>query len=370
MKIAIIGSKGIPCSFGGVERYTDELATRLVKFGHEVLVYCRPWYSQRKRYQGVKLVYLPSLHTKHLDTISHTFLSLWDALWRQKVDILHIQGVGPALLTWLARLLRPKTKVVVTFHCRDSLHQKWGWLARRSLSLGEWMAVKIPQATIAVSRTLQEYCFSQRHNLVFYIPNGITRAARCQASLLSKFGLRPQRYLLTVCRLIPHKGVHYLIQAFNRLDNTNFKLVIVGEGSYTNDYTRQLRVLAGNNPSIVFTGNLDYQDLAAFYTNAYLYIQPSETEGLSLSLLEAQGLGCPALVSDIPENKEAIGSYGFTFKSTNMADLSKKLAYLLVHKDLVTETGLKAKQRVRKTYNWDKIARQTERLYEIVMRKG
>lgn len=369
MKIAIIGSKGIPCSYGGIERYTDELATRLVKAGHQVLVYCRSWYTQRKRYQGVKLIYRPSLPTKHLDTISHTFFSLWDALWRQKVDILHIQGVGPALLAGLAKVLRPKTKIVVTFHCLDRLHQKWGWFSRLMLYLGEVMAVKIPQVTIVVSRELQEYCFKKWHDLTFYVPNGIRYSQTRNLAVLKKYQLNQGKYVLTVCRLIPHKGVHYLIEAFNRLEKNDFKLVIVGDGSYTDNYVRYLKDLAADNPRIIFTGFLDYQVLASLYSRAYLYVQASETEGLSLSLLEAQSFGCPALISDIPANKEAVGQYGFTFKSGQIADLAKKLAYLLSHKQLIKEIGLKAKTLVRQTYDWNRIARQTEKLYEIVMRK-
>lgn len=369
MKIAIIGSKGIPCSYGGVERHTDELATRLVKAGHQVLVYCRSWYTQRKRYQGIKLIYRPSLHTKHLDAISHTFFSLWDALWQQKVDILHIQGVGPALLAGLAKILRPKTKIVVTFHCLDRFHQKWGRFSRSMLYLGEIMAIKIPQATIVVSRELQEYCFQKWHDLAFYVPNGIRRTGTRNLTVLKKYHLNGQKYILTVCRLIPHKGVHYLIEAFNRLEKNDFKLVIVGDGSYTDNYVRYLKDLAASNPQIIFTGFLNYQALAALYSHAYLYVQASEAEGLSLSLLEAQSFACPALVSDIAANKEAVGQYGFTFQSGNSADLAKKLAYLLSHQDLVSQTGLKAKMTVRQTYDWDRIARQTEKLYEIVMRK-
>jgi len=371
MKIAIIGSKGIPGSSGGVERYVDELSVRLVKLGHQVLVYCRGWYTDRKRYHGVKLIYRPTIHTKHLDTISHTWFSMWDALLKEKVDILHIQGVGPALLAGVAKILRPKTKIVITFHCRDSLHQKWGLISRACLKLGERLAVKVPAATIAVSRSLQDYVYKNWQDSVYYIPNGINSlAVKKQANLLAKFNLQPNRYLLTVCRLVPHKGIHYLIQAFNKIDNNKFKLVIIGEGAFTDSYSRQLKEGAASNANIIFTGSLDYKDLATFYQNAYLYVQPSETEGLSLSLLEAQSFGCSALVSDIDENKEAIGQYGFTFKNTNVNDLAKKISFLFSHRALVRETGVKARARVRQEYDWNKIARQTANLYEIVMKKA
>ena len=370
MKIAIIGTKGIPGSSGGVERYVDELSVRLVKLGHQVLVYCRSWYTDRKRYHGVKLVYRPTIHTKHLDAISHTWFSMWDALLKEKVDILHIQGVGPALLAGVAKILRPKTKIVITFHCRDSLHQKWGLISRAFLKLGERLAVKAPAATIAVSQGLQEYVYKNWQDLVYYIPNGISGVIiKKQMSLLAKFDLEPNRYLLTVCRLVPHKGIHYLIEAFNKIDNNKFKLVVIGDSSFTDKYSQQLREMAAPNHNIIFTGGLDYKNLATFYQNAYLYIQPSETEGLSLSLLEAQSFGTSALVSDIDENKEAIGQYGFTFKNTNINDLTKKIAFLLSHRVLVRETGIKAKSRVHREYNWNKIARQTANLYEIVMNK-
>ena len=157
MKIAMIGQKGMPAVWGGVERHVEELATRLVKNNHQVTVYSRSWYSQkRSKYQGVTLRFVPSIHTKNLDTITHTLFSTIDAL-RRDFDIIHYHGVGPALLSFIPRLLKPRAKVIVTFHCQDRLHGKWSFFAKIMLRLGEFAACKFPHETIAVSQTLQKY---------------------------------------------------------------------------------------------------------------------------------------------------------------------------------------------------------------------
>ena len=366
MKICFIGQKGIPTRYGGIERYVENLSAGLAKAGHEVFVYTRPYYTpkKQKKFQDVNLISLPSIHTKHLDTISHVFFATIHALF-QNYDIIHYQNVGPALLAWIPRLLKPRSKVVVTFQCLDRNHQKWGPASRFFLHLGEWAACKFPRQTITVSENLKEYCLKKYHTKTEYIPNGANPQVLNlkNSSILKKYNLEKGRYLLVVSRLIRHKGIHHLIRAFREL-KVNLKLVIVGSGSFTDGYVKELKNLAKGDPRVIFTGLKQGQDLNALYRNCYFYVHPSESEGMSLSILEAMSYSKAVLASDIPENFEVLQDVGLTFENRNINDLSDKLKVLIKNPELVIRLGLLAHEKVKKEYNWEKIISQTIFIYE------
>lgn len=372
MKIAMIGQKGIPAIFGGIERHVEELSEQMVQRGHEVTVYTRHYYTNPKRrnFHGVNLVSLPSLQTKHLDTISHVFLATLHALCHD-FDIIHYHGVGPSLLSFLPRIFRPGVRVVTTFHCIDRRHKKWGWFARLMLRLGEWAAVSFPHRAIANSRTIQDYCRQVYRKSMIYIPYGISGqylkrlAAR---EIKKKYGLKAGQYILAVSRLIPHKGIHYLIQAYKRLP-TKKKLVVVGGGFYTDAYVRQLKELAAGDPRIIFTGSQTGRLLAELFSNPYLFVHPSEAEGLPIALMEAAGYGNCVLVSDIPENMEVLQAgnevIGYAFKNKNIKDLQHKLAGLLRRPTETKKIGRLARKTILKQFNWQSTCRQTEKLYSL-----
>ncbi len=370
MKIAMIGQKGIPAKFGGIERHVEELSLQLVKRGHDVTVYSRPYYTRKslKTYRGIHLISLPTVLMKHFDAITHTFLSSLHAL-TQKFDIIHYHGVGPSLLSFIPRIFNRRVKVVATFHCIDRHHKKWGWFARYMLWLGEWASLTFPHETIAVSQSIKKYCFRIFGKKAIYIPNGISREflKKSKADLIkSKFGLIADQYILAVSRLIPHKGIHYLIEAYRSL-KTDKKLVIAGGSFYTDDYVKKLKEQAGGDPRIIFTGFQKGKILSELYSNAYLFVLPSEAEGLPIALLEAAGFGKCALASNIPENMEVIRAnketIGYAFKNKDVSDLNKKLAELIKKPAQTRKTGKNARQTVLKEFNWRKIASQTEQLY-------
>ena len=237
--ISVIGSKGIPATFGGIERHVAELTNRLAARGFLIQVYARPYYTNMEgRFRGVQVTRLPTVHTKHLDAISHSFLATLHTLI-QPVDVAHYHAQGPSVLSWLPRLLGIRT--VVTVHGLDWKREKWGRFATRCIRLGEVASARLPTRTIAVSRTLRDYYRSNYDREVRYIPNGIPVKEIPQAKEIERqFDLRSRRFLLLVGRLVPEKGCHYLIEAFRKL-NTDMPLVIAGGSSHSDDYMEYLR---------------------------------------------------------------------------------------------------------------------------------
>jgi len=366
----MIGQKGIPAHSGGVERSVEELATRLVRMGHEVFVYCRAPYTPRSRrtYRGVHLIHLPSIRTKHLDAITHTFFATIDVLFRD-ADIVHYHGIGPSLLLWVVRLLKPRTPVIATFQCQDYFHQKWGVVARACLKWGEFIACTIAHRTIVVSQLLEQYVKSVYQRRATYIPNGATVLPRSALSSVRHLGLRSGGYILVVSRLVRHKGIHTLIDAMKTI-RTEQKLVIVGTSAFTDTYVRELRRRAAGDPRIVFLGERKGPQLHSLYAHASFVMQPSQAEGMSLVLLEALGHGKVVLASDIPEHREVLRGHGFFFRNRSVADCAAKLKFLFAHPELIPEKRTILRAYARKTYDWDVIVARTLELYRECAPRG
>lgn len=377
MKIAMIGQKGIPAIYGGIERHVEELAIRLAEGGFDVSVFCRPWYGNKteekmKVYKGIKLVYLPSLKTKHFDAISHTFLATIYASFG-KFDIIHYHGVGPALLSWLPRIFCRKTKVITTFHCIDRKHQKWGFFAKVMLRAGEWAACRFAHETITVSKTLQQYCSEAYDKDTAYVPNGVSVAesfSNQPSGILEKYNLEKDKYLLMVSRLVRHKGAHYLIRAFRELQEKDarfcdLKLVFAGDSVFTDDYVKELKDLAKEDQNIVFVGFQSGRPLEDLFLNSLAVVHPSESEGLPIAVLEAMSYGKVVLASDIPENMELIKDFGFSFQNKNVRDLTLRLKEVLMCHDL-RERGEEAKKFVADNYNWEHVVSEVKKVYQGV----
>lgn len=377
MKIAFIGQKGIPAKLGGVEKHVEEISVRLAQMGHEVFVYVRDNYTDKDlvEYKKIKLIHLPTVSTKHLDAITHTFLATIHALFH-KYDIIHYQAIGPSFLSWIIKFLKPRTALIATFHCQDYFHQKWGGFAKFSLKLGEYIACKIPDKTITVSKEIAKYALEKYGTQAVVIPNGASANYNPGTNLLNQWELKDKKYILSVGRLIKHKGVHYLIEAWKQLEGTGkipngFKLVIVGEGFHTDDYVKYLKTISEGRNNIIFAGSRTGKTLEQIFSHAYLFVQPSEYEGLSIALLEAMGYGLAPVVSNIKENVEAVKETGVAFKTKDVQDLKNKLAYLLNKPAEVERLGKLAKERVTSEYSWDSIAQKTLEVYKVIlMRKA
>jgi len=366
MKIAMIGQKGIPARLGGVERHVQELAVRLAARGDEVFVYCRPWYmaKPRKRLGQIRLVTLPSIRTKHFDAASHTILATFDAL-RRGADIFHYHGVGPALFSWIPRILAPHAKVIVTFHCIDRYHAKWGAFARLALLAGERAACLFAHETIAVSEGIRRYCQKAHGRNAILIPNGGAVQKALPPSTLLSFGLVPGKYVLMVSRLVAHKGAHTLIEAWKTIANRrDWKLVIVGAGSFTDEYVQALREAATGDDSIVLAGAQEGARLATLFRHAAFLTHPSFIEGMPLVLLEAGAYGKAVLASDIPEHREVLGALGFYFEAGASNVLARAIGTLIDHPQRLHGRAAALQKRIRSRYNWDDIAKRTAAIYE------
>ncbi|MCX5800476.1 MAG: glycosyltransferase family 4 protein [Candidatus Eisenbacteria bacterium] len=364
MKIAMIGQKGIPATYGGIERHVEEVGIRLASRGHEVSVYCRFYYTRvTDKYRGVRLLRLPSVKTKHFDTPTHCAISTLDSVFRG-YDIVHFHALGPSLFSFMPRLTGAKT--VVTVHGLDWQREKWGPAASWILKRCEYPAIHFPSRTVVVSRTLQEY-FRNKYGIeTTVVPNGTNIPTSRALSKLKKAGLEAGNYVLFVGRLVPEKGCHFLIEAFEKLD-TRTKLVIAGGSSFSSEYVDTLKRHASSR--VVFLDYVYADTLEELWSNALLVVQPSTLEGLSISLLEALSYGRCVLVSDIPENLEVVEDCAPSFRSKDVEDLRSKLEMLLGSPELLAAYENKAKRHILNRFTWDGVTNSLEQVYLELLSK-
>jgi glycosyltransferase involved in cell wall biosynthesis len=362
MKIAMIGQKGLPATYGGIERHVEEIGARLVERGHEVRVYTRSYYSPGKDpFRGMERCPRPTIRTKHLDTASHALFATLDVLVRP-VDLVHYHALGPSALAGVPRLRGIPT--VVTLHGLDWEREKWGAMASYLLQRCEYPAVHFPNRTIVVSKTLQHYCEDKYLIRPEYIPNGVNPAREQPAELLAKWDLAPKDYFLFVGRLTPEKGAHLLVDAFARTGSQR-KLVIAGGSAFTDTYVEDLKSAA--SPNTIFTGYVHGEDLEALYTHAYAVVLPSTLEGLSIALLEALSYGRCVLVSDIPENMEVVEDAVPHFRSRDADALAEALRRMDRHPEEIAASEAVVRERLARRFTWDVVVSELEALYREVL---
>ena len=366
MRIAFIGQKGIPATYGGIEDYVEKVSTRLVRRGHQVTVFCRPHYSSGNgTYQGVRLKRTPSVATKHLDAISHTLLCSLQSL-AGDFDLVNYQALGPSSLSFVPRL-SGMAKVVATIHSLDWQRDKWNAWAKRLLKLAEYPSVRFPDKVAVVSQSLKEYFEQRTPKEVVKIPTGVDPPVLRKPEKIRRYGLEENNFILFLNRLVPEKGCHLLIQAFREVD-TDKKLFIAGDGRFSEDYVKSLRGTAGDR--IIFGGYVEEDLLQELYTNCYLYVLPSMVEGISQSVLVALSYGKAVLVSDIQENLEAVQDCGFTFRNRDVSDLRTRFEILLKRPDLVRADKERRKRYVQDNFSWDRAAQSLEALFSDCLNGG
>lgn len=362
MKVFVTGTRGVPGVPGGIESHCEQLYPLLVDRGVEVKLSRRAPYVEAPldEWQGIELIDLYTPCKASLESLYHTAFSVFRAKEWQ-ADIVHIHAVGPAIMTPLARLLG--MKVVVTNHGPDYNRLKWGRFAKIVLKLGEYLGCKFATEVIVVSETVREIVTRRCKRPSNVIYNGVTiPALTADKYFLDSLGLKKRKYLLAVARLVPEKGLHDLIDAYEMLA-TDFKLVIAGGSDHDNAYSISLKTRANRNDNILMPGYITGHDLEQLFTHASLFVLPSYHEGLSISLLEALSYGLPAVVSDIPANRE-IGLASECYFFTGDTDSLKLTIERELKKDVSDSYRESVRQRIGKKYNWDKIADQTVMVYK------
>ena len=361
MRIVMMGCRGIPATYGGVEKAVEELSVRLARQGHEVTVLCRSHYTPKMRaYENVHIVRLPTIRQKHLEMILHTLLStLYVSV--KRYDLVHIHSVDPAIVTPLVRLFHP---VVATSHGQAYRRDKWGRAFRTLSRIAERVFIATPCKCTAVSKTLCDYYARTYNKTAEYIPNGVTLQEPVGPEPIRRFGLDKDSYILFVGRLLATKGPKLLIDAY-RKTRPDLKLVIVGGSSHTDKYEQMLRKEAG--PDVLFLGYQYGESLKALYSNCRLFVFPSSIEGLPLVLLEALSFQRPVLFSDIPENREIADGLGISFKSGDVDDLAEKLSYALSDAHPFEPLLPAIPARLSRDYNWGSVAEQYAKVYQQVL---
>jgi glycosyltransferase involved in cell wall biosynthesis len=364
LRIAMIGLRGIPASYGGVERAVEELAACLVERGHKVTVYARAAYSpvEITEHRGVAVRRLPQINTKHLEAASHTTIALGHALASREFDLIHLHATGPGAMSAIARAAR--VPVVVTIQGLDWRREKWGRGARAVLRLASSLAARGPDRAIVVSRELGRYYRAELGIATTYIPNGVQFEPEPQD--VPDLDLSPRGFVLFLGRLVPEKQLHVLISAYRRVGG-ELPLVIAGPSSHSPEYVAQLHALAADDARVRLIGP-QYGDAKAWLLhNALTFVQPSSIEGLPIALLEALSAGCFPIVSDIPENLEPVTledgeRLGLSFAVGNAISLTEALEQ--ARKTAATSPdGDRLARHVRETYDWRRITEQTEALY-------
>jgi glycosyltransferase involved in cell wall biosynthesis len=361
MRIAMMGIRGVPANFGGSETAVEEIGSRLVARGHEVTVYCRRHKDASPGltyYKGMRRIVLPSINTLNLDLMSHSLVALIQ-MWRERFEVVHFHGVGNALLFPLFKLTGRGARSLLIVDGPDWKRPKWGRMARLAFRASFPMAVRWADEIISDNVQVQELFqekFGRKTPLVGY---GADLEKPDTLTALEKYGLRPGEYILQVAAIVPDKGVHVLVEAYEKL-STDLPLVIVGDTPYATQYKTQVQ--STTDPRIRFLGYVygaEYRELLA---HCRLYIHPLLVDGTSPALLQAMAYGCCVIASDLPEIEGSLAETGPRFAAGNAQVLRERMAQLLADPERARDYGQRARQRIIECFNWDRVTDEYEEL--------
>jgi glycosyltransferase involved in cell wall biosynthesis len=368
MKIAMLGTRGIPASYSGFETCVEQLGARLVQRGHHVSVYCRSHHITYPgdTYRGMRLIKFPTIANKYLDTIVHAGISSLHALsQRYDIGLYFIAGNSPT--TWIPRLVG--TRTILNVDGLDWKREKWPAMAKKYIQFAEYLATKLPNAYITDSHVVQAYYRDHFGDEPPYIPYGSEVEIASPGEVLSRFGLEPGKYVLFVGRLVPENCAHHLVEAFRGIAS-DFKCVIVGDAPYAEAYQAQLRALADGDPRMMFTGYVFGHGYHELGSNAAMFVETSGVGGTHPALIEAMAFGNCVLVNDTPENLETIGDAGLAYDGKcGAASLRELLVRLLGDQNLVERYRLRARQRASDTFSWENVTDSYERLFYQLLHK-
>ena len=369
LNIAMLGHKHMLSREGGIEIVVCELATRMAAKGHHVICYDRSsshvsgeTLDDRREYKGVKIVPVWTLERRGFAAFSSSISAAWEAAF-SKADVVHFHAEGPAAMCWLPKL--KGKKVIVTIHGLDWQREKWHGLASKYIKFGERQAVKRADEIIVLSHGVQEYFQKEYNRKTVYIPNGVNTPERRKAvEIKEKWGLTKDSYVLFLGRIVPEKGLRYLIESWKGI-KTDKKLVIAGGSSDTQVFMNELKAMVGNtvDDNVLFTGFQQGRILEELYSNAYVYTLPSDLEGMPLSLLEAMSYGNCCVVSDIPECADVVEDKAVVFPKGNVDELRSVIQTLLDDPQKVQKYKDGAADYITQKYNWDNVVEETLKVY-------
>ncbi len=359
MRIAILGIRGIPANYGGFETFAEEIAPRLVQKGHDVTVYGRKNSIKYDDvyYKGVRLVLLPTISHKYLDTVVHSFLCVMHAL-KERYDAILVCNSANAYCSFIPRLVG--TSVAINVDGLEWQRSKWNKLGRWFYLISEWLATFTANEIVTDAIGIQKYYLKKFKKKSTFISYGSPVEKVGTKEVLEKYNLKPNGYVLYVSRLEPENNAHRVVEAFEKT-KTDKPCVIVGDAPYNSEYIQNLKKTTDQR--IIFTGYVFGQGYRELQSNAYFYVQATEVGGTHPALLEGMGYGNCVLANDVPEHREVLADTGLFFSSSNNGDLTEKMQYLLDHPDVVKEFGKKAVSRIKKRYSWDRVTEDYEKLF-------
>lgn len=369
MKIAMIGHKRIPSREGGIEVVVGALAERMAAAGHSVTAYNRRGRHVSggktvdvKEYKGVRIKSVPTFENGKLNAVVYSAAASFLALFG-RYDVIHFHAEGPCSMIWLPHLFGIRT--VATIHGLDWQRAKWGGFAARFLKFGEKTAAKYADELIVLSEGTKEYFEKNYGRKAIFLPNGIDTGEKREADIIKeKYGLEKDSYILFLARIVPEKGLHYLIKAFSET-KTDKKLVVAGGTSHSDEYVQSIKEMAAGDGRIIFTGFVEGDELWELFCSCRLYVLPSDVEGMPMTLLEAMSCGCECLVSDIENTASVLGGFGETFARGNTDDLRNKLEKILASPKKDTSEQV---EYIRDNYSWDTVTQKTLEIYEGLMK--
>lgn len=366
MRIALLGSRGIPARYGGYETLMEEIAVLLRSWGHEVTVYCRSHYTRpgEREHRGVELVVLPTIRGKYFDTPVHTLLSCLHAAWRQVrgrgYDAALVVNAANAMFVPILRL----AGLPVALHVDgiEKRRAKWGPLGRLVYALSERLAVRLPNALVTDAEVIEAHYRERYGAPSFLITYGVDPRPPAREEVLARLGLARRGYFLYVSRIEPENNPHKVLEGYALAGGT-LPLVLVGDAPYSSALQAELRRLAAADPRVILAGAIYGDGYRELQANAFAYIHATEVGGTHPALVEAMGYGNALVVNDTPENREVAGPEALYFRAEDPPSLAKALEKLLAEPESAVSIGTYAANRARERYSWEAVARSYEALF-------
>lgn len=365
LRIALLGTRGIPASYGGFETFAEELSKRLVDRGHRVSVFSRSSFGECFKgpdtYKGVTIEYAPTIFHKYLETPLHALTSMLKIFFRA-FDVVLLCNAANSPFAWIVRL--SAKPIVINVDGIERKRTKWNTLGKLWYRLGEWCSVKFASEIIGDAKVICDYYEEEYGRKGVMIPYGATAVKRSPGAVLERFGLKQGRYILYVSRLEPENNALGVIQAYRNV-STEIPLVIVGDAPYADEYKKLIRDAADSR--VIFTGFQFGDAYQEFQSNCYLYIQATEVGGTHPALVESMAYGNCVVANDTPENREVLGDAGLFYPFNEFESLTKILQNFINVPESRHEYSQKAQRRVQDIYSWESVTTQYEQLFLRVL---